>query len=198
MAINTDELVLTARDLITELPESVIFSRENLFSLIKPAISLWQDQTNSDPQKRQNFIVESGLIFIASGIADLSSEIGLKGFRVEFIKDSDVTLSIAGVAPQVPQLNVKFVNSVNRLAIVGRQDRFFHLVHLSGSRMTIRAAGSPSIAATNGTLTLRAPVIPSDLTTLNKPVMYEIAILLADLAKQQYKEQNRGLDIPVK
>lgn len=197
MAIDVEELILAARDMLTELPESVVFSRDNLLGLVKPAISLWQDQTNENPQKRQNFIVESAAVVVAAGVCDLAAEIDSKGFRLEFIKENDIALTITGGITQAPDLMVKFVNSLNRLKMKGRQDRFFTLAYLSGTLITFKQAGSTAVDEIAGTLKLRSPVIPSDLSTMNKAVMYELAILVADLAKQQFRQQNRGLDKPV-
>lgn len=187
MSINVEELILAARDILTEEPESAEYSRDALLGLVKPAIVAWQDQTNQDVQKRQNFVVQSAAITITNGIADLSTEIDSKGFRIEFIKDSDIEVAISGVSPISPEILVKLVSTKDRLNYRGRQDKFFVVGYLSGSRITFRAPGSGAINSLNGTMTLRAPVIPSDLTAMNKPIMYELAIVIAQMAKQKYE-----------
>lgn len=198
MAINVEELLLTVRDLLTELPESVIFSRDSLLGMVKPAIAQWQDATNEDPQRRQNFIVESDPITIAAGVADLSAQVDAKGFRLEFVKENDIALTVTGYSSQTPNYQVKLVNSLDRLMTKGRQDKFYHLAYLSGTKLTLRTAGTTVINGMAGSLKLRAPVIPADLATMNKPMMYELAAVIADMAKKQFLQQNRGLDVPVK
>jgi hypothetical protein len=194
MAIDPEKLVLTARDMLTELPESVTLSRDNLFGMIKPAISVWQDQTNNDPAKRQNFVVTSTDVDIEAGIAEyLPQGRRCKGFRVEFFADGDVSLTTDGVTGYRP---AKFVSSRDRLYRNGRQDKFRDLIYLQGMQLLVKGKGETVPENTNGTLVIASPVIPSDLADINGAVMYEIATVMADLAKKQLQQQNRGLDRP--
>jgi hypothetical protein len=194
MAIDLNTLVLTAREQLTELPESVQFSRENLRALIAPAISAWQEQTNDDPNKRQPFIVESGAITIVNGLADILAEVEARGFRLDFIKDSDIEIAYA----KTPVFQVKFVNSLDRLQMHGRQDRFLIKVYRSGTRFYFKDAGATDITSMNGSFTLRSVVIPNDPAQLPASVMPQIATAIADLARKQLAQQNRGLNMPPK
>lgn len=193
MAIVVNDLIMTAREILTELPESVHFSRESLRALVKPAISLWQDRTNADRNKRQNFVVTSNDISIIAGFADIATAVDAYGFRLEYIADADIVLPYGE-----PNYRVKFVNSFDRLVSIGRQDKFFTLAYLSGTQITFREAGVVELGTLDGTFKIVSPVIPSNLATLNAGVMPEIAIAVADLARAQMREQNRGLNIPPK
>lgn len=193
MAIDENILILTAREMVTELPESVDFSRESLRMMIKPAISIWQNQTNDDPQRRQNFIVESDAITIAAGQADLSTQIDTKGFRVDFIKESDIVIAYSGSG--IINYKVKFVNDFDRLISPGRQDKFFILAYLSGKQITFKDAGQINVDTIGGSFKIRSVVIPSDLAGLPASVMPEIALVIADLCKKRIKDQNRGLNM---
>lgn len=194
MAINPEELILAARDMLTELPESVIFSRDNLQGLIKPAIAVWQEQTNNDPQKRHDFIVESNDITIILGVADISTEVDATGFRVDFLKEGDIEIAYA----KSPNFTVKFVNSLDRLKMKGRQDQFFMKVYLNGMEMRFKEPGLADIDTLNGTFRIRSVVIPSNLADLSRSVMPMIATVVADLAKKQFAEKHRGVELPVK
>lgn len=193
MAIDLSQLVLTAREMLSELPESVHFSRENLRALVKPAISLWQSQTNADITRRQNFIVDSAAINVVDGVADIGPEVDAKGFRLDFIRESDIVLPY-----QLPTYTVKFVNSFDRLMSTGRQDKFYILAYLSRTRLTFREAGEVLIDTMNGTFILRSTVIPVDPAVMPVSVMPEIAMVIADLARARESKENRGLDIPPK
>jgi hypothetical protein len=191
MAINEQELILTAREMLTELPEAVHFSRENLRALIQPAIWLWQEKINDDPRKREQFIVESDAITISQGQADISTEVDAKGFRLDFIRDSDIVIAYG-----LPNYTVKFVNSLNRLSSIGRQDKFYVLAYMSGSHITFKDAGSVDIDDINGSFTLRSIALPTSLDALPSSAKAELSIILADLAKTEIGQQNRGLDVP--
>lgn len=193
MAIEIEKLILQARESVTELPESVTLSRESLYALIPQAILVWQERTNENPQKRQNFIRESGEISITDGTADIESEVNEKGFRLEYIKASDIEIATG----QNPRFQVKFVNSLDRLRMAGIQDRFFILAYLSGYKITFKDAGEEP-GTMNGAFTLRSVVLPTDLTDMNESVLPELALVLGELAKNQLAQQNRGLDREVK
>jgi hypothetical protein len=192
MAINTEELIFEARAMLTELPESVTLSRDNLFDMIRPAIQLWQEKTNADIGKRQNFIKQSTDINIVDGFADISTVVDSLGYRLDFLHESDIYVPYAGEVNA--NYTVKFVNSLNRLMSIGRQDKFFVLAFLSGSSITFKEPGEVGFGSMNGTFQIRSVVIPTDLTQMPASVMPEIAVILADLAAKQIKQQNRGLD----
>lgn len=190
MAIDPEKLVLVCRDMLTELPESVTLSRDNIFSLIKPAISIWQDQTNNDPRKRQNFVVRSRNISIRTGIADIASAVDDGGFRIEFFADGDVSVTTQGITGYRP---AKFVSSRDRLYRTGRQDRFRDLIYLQGLKLLVKGKGQATPDTTTGSLVIASPVLPTDLSRFNEPVMYEIATVMADLAKKQLPDRNIAL-----
>lgn len=190
MAIDLLQLILTAREMLTEEPEAVSYSRENLRALVRPAISLWQLQTNADITRRQNFIVDSAAIAIVDGVADIGPEVDAKGFRLDFIRESDIVLPY-----QLPTYTLKFVNSFDRLMSAGRQDKFYILAYLSGTRLTFREAGEVLIDTMNGDFILRSTVIPIDPSVMPVSVMPEIAMVIADLARARAPKENRGLDI---
>ncbi len=194
MAIDIEQLILMAREQLSELPESVHYSRESLRALIKPAIALWQEETNANLQKRQSFIVPSAAIPVVAGVADLSSEIDDKGFRLDWIKESDIEI---GYSPdQQPPFTVKFVNSLDRLKMIGRQDRFFYLAYLSGKSLRFREPGQTATNTFNANIFIRSAVIPSDPASLDAGIMPDIATAIANLARQsQPRPENRGLDI---
>lgn len=183
-----------ARDLLTDLPESVTLPRDVLFSMIKPAIAIWQLQTNDDPQRRQNFIVASAPIAIAAGEADISAEVEAKGFRLDLIKESDIELPGSGEV----NFAVKFMSSLDRFKMRGRQDRFFYKCYMSGTRLRFCEPGANWDDGYNGSLVLRSVVLPNDPGTMSKTLMPELAIVIADLARKQIREQNRGLNRPPK
>lgn len=188
MAISIDELVFQAREQITGLPESVEFPRDAIRAVIPAAIAVWQERTNANPEKRQNFIRESSPITILANVADLESEVNAKGFRLEFISAADIEIAYETEL----RLPVKFVNSLSRLRLAGRQDRFFIKAYLSGTRLTFY---QPSGEEVNGSFTLRSVVLPSDLTDMNESILPELATIVAELLKKRYYQQNRGLDI---
>ena len=188
MAITVDELVFQAREQITGLPESVEFPRDAIRAVIPAAIAVWQERTNANPEKRQNFIRESAPITIVEDVADLESEVNAKGFRLEFIHGSDIEIAYDVEIP----LPVKFVNTLDRFKLAGRQDAFFIKAYLSGTRLMFR---QPSGEAMNGSFTLRSAVLPTDLTQMNKAILPELATIVAELLKKRFYQQNRGLDI---
>jgi hypothetical protein len=196
MAIDVEELILTARGMLTELPESVTLSRDNMFDIIRPAIQLWQEKTNMDIGKRQNFIVQSNDIDIVEGVADISTAIDTYGYRLDFLHESDIYLTYTG--ERNANYTVKFVASLNRLMSIGRQDKFFILAYLSGSVITFKSPDEVGFGSMDGAFQIRSVVIPNNLADMNRSVMPEIAVILADLASKQIKQQNRGLDKPVK
>lgn len=189
-----EKLIFQAREQLTELPESVMLSRESLRALVPPAIALWQERTNGNLQKRQNFIRESGDIAVVDGVCDIAEVIDQFGFRLEFIRESDIEIEYPGT----PAFQVKFVNSLDRLKMVGRQDKFFTLCYLSGTKMTFRYAGDAYIDSLNVSFKIRSVVFPTDLTDMNEALLPELSLVLAELAGNQLKEQNRGLNIPPK
>jgi hypothetical protein len=196
MAINAEDLILTARSMLTELPESVTLSRDALFDMIRPAIYLWQEKTNQDLGKRQNFIVQSEDIPIVNGVADIGNIVDKYGYRLDFLHESDIYMPYTGETNA--NYTVKFVNSLNRLQSVGRQDKFFILAYLSGKSITFKGPDEVGFGAMETTFQIRSVVLPSDLGEIPDALMPEIAVLLADLAAKQLKQQNRGLDRPVK
>jgi hypothetical protein len=195
MAITLDELVSASRELVTELPESVIFSYENIAALIPSAIALWQQKTNNDVSKRQAFIQESENISLTSvtgfgAEANILPQVDAKGFKLEFIKDSDIEIAYATGGE--PNFTVKFVPSLDRLKIFGRGDKFFIKAYLSGTNIKFRK--SDGLAFT-GTMKIKSVVLPSDLTTLPASVKGDLALIVAELAKLEIREKNLGLNI---
>lgn len=190
MAIDPLQLVLTARDMVTDLPESVTLPRDAIHSIIPSAIAIWQLQTANDPEKRQNFIVESGTITMTNNVADLAAEIASKGFRMEFIHEGDIEISYAGTM----NFTVKFIKTLDRFKIKGRQDAFFIKCYMSGTTLRFCKANSPWTEDWDTTFKIRSVVIPSDLTLLPPSVLPELAIVLADeLRKTLPREKNLGL-----
>ena len=193
--IDSLELILLARDGLTELPESVIFSRENLLGLIPQAITLWQDRTNANPEKRHNFLILSDNISIRNSAADISEALDEFGYRVEYIAGSDVLLE----GTNLPKKKVTFVNSWDRLAHPGRQDKFSNLAYLQGKIITFRnplATGNTDpLKSLNARFKLNSVVIPNDLNEIPNSVMSDLALILAEIAKGEFRQQNRGLDI---
>jgi hypothetical protein len=196
MAIDSEDLILTARSMLTELPESVMLSRDNMFDQISPAISLWQERTNADLGKRQNFIRQSGDINIVDGVADISQAITDYGYRLDFLHDSDIYIPYTG--ERNANYTVQFVASLNRLMSIGRQDKFFVLAYLSGETITFKFPEEVGFGSIDATFQIRSVVIPGDLSKIPASVMPDIAVILADLASKQIRQQNRGLDRPVK
>ena len=195
MPIDIKQLVLMAREQLSELSSAVHFSEENLYALIRPAIAMWQEETNNDPQKRQSFIVESGKISPVAGVYDLSDAIDTYGFRLDWLKESDI--EIAYDPAQAPEFTVKFVNSLDRLKMVGRQDKFFHLAYLSGTNLRMRKAGSTTADAMMDDIVIRSAAIPSDPSELNAGIMPELSTAIANLARREIMAENRGLNVPV-
>lgn len=191
MAIDPLQLVLTARDMVTDLPESVTLPRDAIFSMIPSAIAIWQLQTANDPEKRQNFIVESGTITMTNNVADIASEIASKGFRMEFIHESDIEISYTGST----NFTVKFIKTLDRFKLRGRQDKFFVKCYMSGTTLRFCKANAAWTEDWDTTFKIRSVVIPSDLTSLSPSVLPEIAIVLADeLRKMMPREKNFGLN----
>ena len=194
MARNTEELVLMARDMLTDLPESVSIPRDMLYTLIKPAIALWQLQTNNDPARRQNFIVASNTQNIVANVCDLANAIDTYGFRMEFIKEGDIEITYAG---QV-NFTVKFINSLDRFKIRSRADKYFIKCYMSGTVLRFCAPDSAWSTAFAASFVLRSAVIPSDPASLNTGIMPEIAINIADLVRKQLRMNNKGVERPPK
>lgn len=196
--INREKLIHLVREQITELPESVLFSRDNISSLIQPGIALWQEQTNNNKQKRHNFIQQES-VPIANGAADLSSAIDNKGFRLEYIREGDLEITTRDATPN---LTVKFVASLNRLKLPGRADKFFVLAYLSGTSIRFRdpdaASGEDPLLTMSGDAVLRSVVLPNYLDGVPESIAPELALVIADLARKQFLEQNRGLNLPIK
>ena len=192
--IDTETLILRAREHLTELPESVIFSRENLIALLPSAISAWQTETNQNKTRRQAFVIESDPVEISDGEADLTDEFDDKGFRLDFLLEGDISLLTDGKAAA---FNIKFVPSRDRLALIGRQDKFFTLAYLSGTRIYLRS-GTGASGELNGELLIRSVVLPADLEEFPSYIEPELATALAKLARMQFSAQNRGLDMPPK
>lgn len=194
MAIDTEELILMARDMLTDLPESVSIPRDMLYTLIKPAIALWQLQTNDDPARRQNFIVASDAQVITDTVCNLSGAIDTFGFRMDMIKEGDIEIAYAGEV----NFKVKFFNSLDRFKIRGRQDKYFYKCYISGTTLRFIQPGASATALFSGSFVLRSVVIPSDPASLNQAVMPEIAINIADLVRKQIRMNNKGAERPPK
>lgn len=194
MAIDTEELVLMARDMLTDLPESVSIPRDMLFTLIKPAIALWQLQTNDDPARRQNFIVESNSQTITANVCDIATAIDTYGFRMDLIKEGDIEMTYAGEV----SFKVKFFNSLDRFKLRGRQDKYFYKCYMSGTKLRFIEPGASSSDTFAGTFVIRSACIPSDPAALNQSVMPEIAINIADLVRKQIRMNNKGAERPPK
>ena len=196
--INPLELITIARDALTELPESVIFSRENLLGLIPSAISIWQERTAKNPAKRHNFIQESGAIQIRNGVANISEAIDEYGYKLEYIEGSDVVIDLA-YSPDLPNKRVVFVNSIDRLHAPGRADKFYILGYLLGTTITfhnpIAAVGEDATTTLNSRFKLRSVVMPNDLADIPESVAPEIGLIIAEIAKGQFRQQNKGLDL---
>lgn len=188
MAIDVDQLVLLAREQLTELPESVIFSRENLRALVPSAVALWQEQTNSNHEKRHAFLKESDDIDVEANVADIADAVDEYGFRLDFIRDSDVLVSYDSPI----KLRTVFVSSIDRLRMPGRQDRFFVLAYLRGTQIEFC---HPNFIEWSGTFRLRSVVIPFDLWEIPAPLAPELALVVAELARREFTQQNRGLNV---
>lgn len=192
--INPEELVLMARDGLTELPESVIFSRENLRGLIPQAIALWQERTNSNPEKRHPFLVLSDNIKIQSGVADISEAVEDFGYKLEYISDSDIIIT----GENLPRKKVNFVYSWDRLVSPGIQDKFFILGYLEGMTITFRnpvvIPDQDPLKTLNAQFKLNSVVLPNSLEDTPKSVIADLALALAEIAKGQYRQQNKGID----
>lgn len=93
---------------------------------------------------------------------------------------------------------MKFVNSLDRLKLVGRQDLFYCLAYMSGTRITFRYPGEADADTLNASFKIRSVVLPQDLTDMNEAILPELALVLAELAGHQIKEQNKGLNRPPK
>lgn len=191
MAIDVNTLIFRAREQITGLPESVEFPRDAIYAVIPSAIAVWQERTNANHEKRQNFIRQSDPIAINDNVADIEEQVNLKGFRLEFINASDVEISYDAVV----QLPLKFVNSLDRFNLVGRQDAFFIKAYQSGMKIRFR---QPSGDPIEQDLVIRSVVMPSNLEDMNEAILPELALIVAEIMKKRYYTQNRGLDIPPK
>ncbi len=196
--INIEELVLQAREHLTELPESVIVSEDSLAALVPSAIAVWQLKTAKDRNKRQNFVVKSEPLTVTDGELDLSAAIETYGFRLDMLEEGD--LEFTGSTDK--KYGIKFIASRDRLKFPGIQDKFFTLAHLSGTTIQFRdpAAVSPAnpLTSLNGEIIIRSVVLPKELTDIPYTVLPELALELADLARRQFNSQNRGLNIPPK
>ena len=196
--IELDEIVFAAREQLTELPESVTLSRQSLRAMVPASIALWQNEINANPARRHNFLQRSPNIRIASGVADISQVVETMGYRLDFIHESDIEIAYS----KQPVLHVRFVNSKNRLYLGSRQDRFYVLAYLTGTKITFRdpdaAANVDATATMNGQFTMRSVVLPTDLSKMPRSVLPDLAVALADLARQQLREQNRGVNIAPK
>lgn len=192
MSIDVNDLIFRAREQVTGLPESVEFPRDAVRAVIPSAIAVWQERTAADPEKRQNFIRESDPIVIdTDGVADIEEQVNAKGFRLEFINASDIELTYSADI----KFSVKFVNSLDRFLMQGRQDAFFIKAYQSGPKIRFR---QPSGLPIEADLVLRSVVLPSDLEDMNASILPELATIVAEILKKRFYNQNRGLDIQPK
>lgn len=179
--------------MVTELPESVTLSRENILACIPAAIALWQDRTANDPHKRIQWVVESDLISVTANVATIAAQMEAKNFRYEWLHESDI---IVAYAAKGPSLTVKFVNSYDRLQMSGPQDSYFLLAYISTSgTITFKKPGTSSWTASN-IFKIRSVSIPSELNSLPASVLPELMLVLAEILKAQFRDQNRGVALP--
>lgn len=194
MAIEQQSL-LAVREMITELPESVTLSRENIMACVPAAIALWQDRTANDPHKRVQWFVESGNVSVAANVADISSIMETNGFRYEWLHESDILVSYAAKGPS---LAVKFVNSYDRLKMTGPQDDYFLLAYVSTSgTITFKKPGTSSWTASN-VFKIRSVAVPGTLGAMPASILPELMLVLAEILKAQFRDQNRGVALPTK
>lgn len=193
MPIDPDLLILRTRDLLTDLPEAVTLPRDQLFSMIGPAIAVWQAEIERDPEKRQLFTVTTDNIVVVNNVADIADAVNDHNLRLDKIKDADIEV----VSGATTRFEVKMVNSHDRLRVRSAADRFFAKAYLSGTRLTIVPPGASLTGAWGGEIRITGLSMPQDLEALPQSAEPDLAIIIADIARKTIRQQNRGLDRPV-
>lgn len=95
-------------------------------------------------------------------------------------------------------LEVKFVNSRDRLTMGGRQDRFFLCAYFDGKTIYFRNPDPQvePLRTLNGTMQIRATVVPTTLANIPAGLIGELATIMAEIVRTMNTgKQPRGVDL---
>lgn len=180
MAIDTEELVLSARSLLTSEDAALKFPLSDFYAALPLTVDAW-NQRNRELEAKglgRKIPVTTSTIRIINGQANVKTAIEAVGMLPEKVKQAEIFLTYGATPP----LSVRFVNSRDRLNFTGTQDKFFINAHFDGDKMFFAPVADTPL--NNVDFTITADGNPTSIDAMPADVSGEIAIILAELMRK--------------
>ena len=181
MAIDAQTLVLSARSLLTSEDTALKLPLSDFHAVVPIALDEWNSRNREMERKTgygRKILATTASITINAGVATVRSAIEAVGIIPAKVREAEIDITYDGQ----PQLNVRFVNSRDRVKLTGIQDPFFVQAYFDGDSIYFGTVnGSPLNAVT---FTIKGDSNPTDLTNVPEDLAGELAQILAELMRK--------------
>lgn len=201
-----DQVVFRARAALTEAQEAVEFAPGTLRAAIPLALAALHLRSKKDSTFRENFLVETDFINIATGSkAECKTALDAKGIlpsdiplgRIIFDYTDVVFPEVEGWENQnIPEVDtVQFIRQRDRLRVAGIADKFYILCYVEGTTLYFKHPGYSVSIPTTVKFKIKAPAHTLNLALLPEALIGFLATEVVETVKRAHKPNKPGIDL---